>query len=159
MTADSRISAIVFGTSAGLILALATLCTRAVAIGASPRWRLPFHLICHGIEKRCLVLWSVPMPICSRCAGIYLGFLGGLFLFLIVPAIRDRVFPTLLLVILVAPLVLDGVSQALGFRESTNDLRMITGVAAGAAFMAWVMTRIEFHAIVRERRLASAASR
>ena len=143
MTSDSRIAGTLFGFSAATILALATLCTRAVALGASPKWRLPFHAICHGIERRCLILWNVPMPICSRCVGIYAGMLIALAVFAAFVVMRAHAVPTVLLLILLAPLALDGVSQATGLRESTNGLRLVTGLVAGFAFMLWAMTRIE----------------
>ncbi len=39
-----------------------------------------FFLMCHRRPERTLVLSGVPMPLCSRCAGIALGLaLGGLF--------------------------------------------------------------------------------
>lgn len=150
MTSDSRIAGALFGFSAATILALAILCTRAVALGASPKWRFPFHAICHGIEGRCLLIWGVPMPICSRCVGIYLGMLAALALFVAIAALRSHVMSALLLAFLTAPLVFDGLSQALGLRESTNALRLATGSLAGLAFMLWAMTRIE--ASARERR-------
>lgn len=153
MTNDSKIAGAVFGFSASAILALATLCTRALSMGASPKWRVPFHAICHGIERRCFVMWDVPMPICSRCVGIYAGMLAALALFATVAALRPKFIPTVLLVILVAPLALDGVSQAFGVRESTNALRLATGLIAGFAFMFWAITRIEVSA--RERRDAA----
>lgn len=159
MTSDSRISGAVFGFTAASILALATLCARAVSFGASETWRLPFRLLCHGIEDRCLLAWGVAMPICSRCFGIYAGMLAALLLFAAAGALRNRRLPTMLLVLLVAPLALDGLSQAAGLRESTNALRLITGFLAGGSFMMWVMTRIEAHAGERAARSGAALQR
>jgi uncharacterized membrane protein len=34
---------------------------------------LPFRLICHRIPERVISIAGTPMPICSRCAGIWLG--------------------------------------------------------------------------------------
>ncbi len=30
-------------------------------------------LLCHQLETRCLTVAGVPLPVCSRCSGIYLG--------------------------------------------------------------------------------------
>ena len=29
--------------------------------------------VCHQLPQRSFYLWSVPMPVCARCAGIYAG--------------------------------------------------------------------------------------
>jgi uncharacterized membrane protein len=34
---------------------------------------LPFRLLCHRIPERVLTIAGAPMPLCSRCAGIWLG--------------------------------------------------------------------------------------
>jgi uncharacterized membrane protein len=34
---------------------------------------LPFHFLCHRMPERILSIGGVPMPMCSRCAGIWLG--------------------------------------------------------------------------------------
>ena len=34
-------------------------------------------LQCHRLEGRVVVVSGVPMAVCSRCAGVYLGVLGG----------------------------------------------------------------------------------
>lgn len=142
MKRDTRI---VFGVVSAiplLILAASTICTWAIAAGASPRWRLLFRLTCHGMEERCLWLWGVPMPICARCAAIYGGILAGVFAFAVVPWVRERVMRTFALLALV-PLGLDGLSQMTGLRESTNPLRIATGLIAGFAFGLWILSAVE----------------
>jgi len=124
------------------ILAASLLCTRAVADGASPNWRLLFRVLCHGIAHRCFELWNAPMPICARCTGIYAGMLGGILLFMMLPHIEERLarwilgFATL-------PLAIDGLTQLARLRESTNPLRLETGLLAGAAFAFWALSAVE----------------
>ncbi|MGH7490173.1 MAG: DUF2085 domain-containing protein, partial [bacterium] len=137
-----------------------------------PMLRLPFKLLCHGIPHRCLTLFDTPMPICARCLGIYGGFLVGLGLFVIVIKTADgrqrttdsgqrtagltadphpRLLSAVryLLLIAVIPMLLDGGTQAIGLRESTNPLRLATGLTVGAAFGLWVLISIETR--VRQR--------
>lgn len=124
------------------ILAAATLCTWLVAHGATPMLRLPFRFICHGIEQRCLTIWNTPMPICARCTAIYIGLFGGLAVFFILPWLPEKVARWLMYAA-ATPMAIDGVTQALRLRESTNSLRVMTGSLAGFAFGYWILSAIE----------------
>ena len=128
------------------ILSASVACTWAIAHGASMRWRLLFRLFCHGIPERCFVLWHVPMPICARCTAIYAGFALAIVVFFLLPRMRERA-ARIVLVIAIVPLGVDGLTQLLRFRESTNELRLATGLAAGIAFGVWAITAIESHVV------------
>jgi uncharacterized membrane protein len=156
MTRDGRISTLVFGAVMLSILLLAIGATALVADGGSPLWRLPFRLLCHGIENRCLQLWGVPMPICARSTGIYIGGAAASLLFLVLPTLRRHPLPLRAMLILVLPLAIDGVTQLVRLRESTNDLRLATGLLAGASFLLWALGEIESNGrrIEQERALA-----
>lgn len=74
--------------------------------------------------------------VCSRCTGMYLGVLVGVFLSELMQRWKiPKIFPLFLLV----PLALDGIIQTIayvlaperGFYESTNPRRFITGVLFG----------------------------
>jgi uncharacterized membrane protein len=140
-----RDTKIVLGVLAGIptvILGAASLCSWAIAQGASMRWRLLFRLLCHGRVERCFELFGAPMPICARCTGIYLGLLAGLFAFPLIPVLRERVMRTVAFVV-VLPLGLDGLTQLFGLRESVNPLRVATGLIAGMAFGLWILSAVE----------------
>jgi uncharacterized membrane protein len=134
------IAAAVFAATALLILGAAVLCTWAIAHGASMQWRSAFRLMCHGIPRRCLTLWSVPMPICARCTAIYAGMVGGIAFFLAAWRLLDERWMRRVAVAGLIPMVLDGGTQALRLRESTNGLRIGTGFAASFFFLVWVLT-------------------
>jgi len=87
---DTLIVGAVIAAIAVTILGGSLLCTWAIAHGASMQWRLLFRLFCHGIPRRCLSLWNVPMPICARCTAIYGGTLLGLVLLRLLPAMSER---------------------------------------------------------------------
>lgn len=142
MRQETKIAGAVFLAIPVLILAAATATTWAIAHGASMQWRLLFRVMCHGIPSRCLLLWSVPMPICARCTAIYAGLFTGLALFLIVRRGSERAFRWIAFAAAL-PMLIDGVTQAAGFRESTNGLRLVTGAIAGLAFGMWVLCAIE----------------
>lgn len=143
MKRDTKIVLAFLGAIPALILAAASLCSWAIAQGASMQWRLLFRFMCHGRVQRCLELFSTPMPICARCTGIYIGLLAGLILFL--PLMRWLHERTMRMVsfIAIVPLGLDGVTQLLGFRESVNPLRIATGLIAGLAFGLWILSAVE----------------
>jgi uncharacterized membrane protein len=142
---DTRITALCLAALALIPLIASASATIAIAHGASPMLRLPFKLMCHGIAHRCLTIAGTPMPICARCVGIYGGFLAGLILFPILKGANERVMRILLAVAAIA-MFLDGVTQAIGLRESTNPLRLATGLTVGAAFGLWALVAIETRA-------------
>jgi len=142
MRPETRIAAPVFAAIPLAILGASMLCTWAIAHGAPMWWRLAFRFFCHGLPSRCLTLWSVPMPICARCVAIYVGLFLGLLSFFLLPWLRERVMRTVMYVAAV-PMAIDGISQAMRLRESTNPLRMATGLVAGLAFGIWVLSALE----------------
>ena len=142
MRRDTRIVAAFLTTVAAFILGASTLCAWAVAHGASPRWRVLFRVMCHGMERRCLTLFGVPMPICARCTAIYIGLIAGVAVFMLIPLIEERVMRVIMYAAAV-PLLIDGLTQATGMRESTSLLRLITGFVAAFAFGFWAVTAVE----------------
>jgi len=144
---DTKIVAATLVAISAAILSASVLCTALIARGASMRWRLLFRVFCHGIPERCLILWNVPMPICARCTAIYAGLLVSFAAFLILPRMRESVARMVLLAAVI-PMAIDGLSQLVQLRLSTNPLRIETGLLAGIAFGVWALSAIENHEIV-----------
>jgi len=142
MKRDTKIVMVVVAAIPAIILSASTLTAWAIAHGASMRWRLLFRLICHGIPSRCIEAFGVPMPICARCTGIYLGLIAGLLAFALIPFVTEKLMRTISF-IAVTPLAIDGLTQLARLRESTNPLRLATGIAAGLAFGMWVLSAVE----------------
>jgi uncharacterized membrane protein len=139
---DTKIVLAFAGSLPALILGAAGLCAWAISLGASMQWRLLFRMICHGKVERSLELFGAPMPICARCTGIYLGLLAGLLAFWLMPLLSEKVMRVTALAALL-PLAVDGLTQATGLRESTNGLRIATGLVAGLAFGLWILAAVE----------------
>jgi uncharacterized membrane protein len=142
MKRDTKIVLAFIAAIPTVILGAASLCSWGIAQGASSQWRLLFRMMCHGIPERCLEIFGTPMPICSRCVGIYAGMLLGIVAFWAVPLLRERVMRAFAFAA-VTPLALDGLTQLAGLRESTNALRIATGIIAGLAFGLWVLSAVE----------------
>jgi uncharacterized membrane protein len=139
---ETLIAASVFAAIPVVILSAAILCTWGLAHGASPAWRLPFRLLCHGIPHRCLLMWGLPMPICARCTALYLGLFAGLVTFFVLPWIHEKVV-RILMFAAAGAMAIDGLTQLARLRESTNELRLATGLALGFTFGMWVLSAIE----------------
>ena len=146
MKRDSAIVAVLLAAIGTAILSAALACTWAIAHGASMRWRLAFRLFCHGIPDRCIDLWGVPMPICARCTAIYAGLAVSLLVFFVLPRMTE-IAARVVLMIAVTPLAVDGLTQLVRLRESTNALRLATGLTAGIAFGVWAITAVESHVV------------
>ncbi len=142
MKRDTKIVLAFIAAIPTAILGASALCTWAIAHGASMQWRMLFRLMCHGKIERSLELFDVPMPICARCVGIYLGMLFGILAFRAILRLRERVMRVVAFVA-VTPLAIDGLTQLSGLRESTNELRIATGVIAGFAFGLWILSAVE----------------
>lgn len=85
-----------------------------------------FGLTCHQMPERTFFVFGHKMCLCQRCMAIYgtifgLGILFGL--------VRGRIQPLKWrwMLLLWVPMALDGFTQLFGWRESTWELRVITG--------------------------------
>lgn len=92
--------------------------------------------MCHQIPARTIAIGSGFLPICARDTGIYLGFFIS-FLFLLVADAgrRQNELPSKWVLSIVffsiGALALDGFSSYLGWRETTNTIRLATGLICG----------------------------
>ena len=86
--------------------------------------------LCHQKAERSLFINSNQMPFCSRCTAIWLGLAIGLgfMVFFIIKLNEKFVF---ILIAGIVPIGVDGVGQLLGFWESANLTRIITGLMVG----------------------------
>jgi uncharacterized membrane protein len=81
---------------------------------------------CHRIPERSFFYKEQQFPICARCTGIYIGYIA-----VIVFATFRTHFSVLWSFGLAIPMFIDGITQAYFRRESTNVLRLITGLMFG----------------------------
>lgn len=133
-----RILSIAFGALGLILLAGAALVPLIAHPGVEAAGRALFRLTCHGIPERSLTIAGEPMAICARCTGIWAGLLTGSLLFGI-GALRRPVITPRVMFLVALPLIIDGVSQATGLRESTNLLRLMTGFPTGLVGILWAL--------------------
>ncbi|MDG6218875.1 MAG: DUF2085 domain-containing protein [Candidatus Thermoplasmatota archaeon] len=101
--------------------------------------RIPFPLnqvydigdrLCHQRADRSFFINGNQMPFCSRCTAIWIGLVIGLLILSFFKVPLDERF-LLILILSLIPMGIDGTGQLLGFWESTNLLRVITGLITG----------------------------
>lgn len=72
------------------------------------------------------------IPVCSRDVAIYMAMLAGLIALPFLQKIESEDWPNKWVLVAAAlPTAIDGFTQLFGWRESTNFLRLVTGVIIG----------------------------
>jgi uncharacterized membrane protein len=99
------------------------------------------------MPERSYLFGGLQWPVCARCGGIYMGLVFALVALLLAYRGRQRtgspVWPSwLFLALALAVLGYDGLSSYLGWRSTTNDLRLISGIVTGAAIAPLVYTML-----------------
>jgi len=79
---------------------------------------------CHRRKDRSISMFGYTFPLCARCTGLVFGLIPALYL----SSMRQPVIPLFLSLILVFPLILDGGLQYVGYRNSNNPTRLLTGI-------------------------------
>jgi len=90
--------------------------------------------MCHQMDERALSAAGFTMPLCSRCAGLYLAVFLALPLFIFYCARRrTTVFTPFVPLVSLAALAwaADGVANFFGLWQTPNVLRFATGAALG----------------------------
>lgn len=94
--------------------------------------------LCHQLTARSFFSGGHQLPVCARDTGLYLGFIAALVTLWLLhrgerPTTPPR-WPILtVLGLFIASMAFDGVTSYAGLRETTNTLRLITGLLTGWA--------------------------
>ena len=96
--------------------------------------------VCHQLGARSLVFGEVVTPLCSRCAGIYMGFMVAAIILFIMFRERQSELPPLYVIIILAifflSTLIDGLASYMGLYTTNNIIRFSSGVFSGSAIMA-----------------------
>ena len=91
-------------------------------------------LVCHQKQERTLLIGGHFLPVCARDTGGLIGLLLGYALLPFFRRKRAKGPPNLYVSLaIMLPLLLDSFGQLFGLWESTNDVRLITGLLFGTA--------------------------
>ncbi len=88
--------------------------------------------LCHQKSDRSYFINGNQLPFCTRCTGIWIGMAIGTAITIFRRIELDGKFAVFIVAFLF-PIAIDGTGQLLGFWESINIIRMITGMLAGTA--------------------------
>ena len=98
---------------------------------------------CHQMPQRSTYLFGAQYPFCARDLGIYLGCLAGALSALGFRRMPGIISHPLAFTAFLAPMILDGVSQTImGLRESSNELRLLTGFLFGFGLVYFFAYRV-----------------
>ncbi|MFH1587130.1 MAG: DUF2085 domain-containing protein [Candidatus Diapherotrites archaeon] len=101
---------------------------------------LIFRPFCHQIPERSFFLFGYPLGVCARCFGIYFGLLISALIYPKIKKVDNLKFPKIHWMLLaLAPLAIDGITQLVGLRESTNLLRLTTGFIFGYVLLFYIV--------------------
>ena len=101
---------------------------------------LPFSYLCHQIPARSFYFAQHPFAVCSRCTGIYAGFLLGVITYPLVRSLRSTVTPERKWLFIAAiPLAIDFSLEFLGVWHNTHSSRFLTGALLGGVVVFYVL--------------------
>ena len=143
LSRSERIAAITYAAA----LAAAFLCVGAIV--AAPLFEatrdsgdmdlgsliyLAYSRVCHQLRNRSFQIEGHPFAVCSRCTGIYAGYVLGLVVYPFVRAIvRTETPARTWLLVAIAPAAIDLTGDFAGLFDNTLLSRALTGGVAGAA--------------------------
>ncbi|HEX6108297.1 MAG TPA: DUF2085 domain-containing protein [Ktedonobacteraceae bacterium] len=98
--------------------------------GISKQIFFSLHLVCAQIPSHSFYIFGHQLGMCARNFSIYASMFIGSLIFVFSKK-RIPGIPWWIWVLLILPLALDGTTQMFGWRESTWELRVLTGTLFG----------------------------
>lgn len=99
-----------------------------------------FTILCHQLPDRSYYIDNHQMAVCSRCTGVYAGFVLTLMLYPLLRPLNGSGPPRASwLLLAAAPLVIDFSVNLFGFWQNTHTSRLLTGAVLGGAVVFYVM--------------------
>jgi uncharacterized membrane protein len=102
-------------------------------------------LICHQLPARSFRLWSTPLPVCARCAGIYAGAAAAAALGLaghLAPRLATASRARRILAVAAMPTAATLIDEWTTGDTPVNWMRALAGVPIGAA-VAWIVGEVD----------------
>jgi uncharacterized membrane protein len=98
--------------------------------GISKQIFFALHLVCAQIPSHSFYIFGHQLGMCARNFSIYASMFIGSLIFVLSKK-RIPGIPWWIWVLMILPLALDGTTQMFGWRESTWELRVLTGTLFG----------------------------
>jgi uncharacterized membrane protein len=102
-----------------------------------------FAKLCHQLPERSYFVDGHKLAVCSRCTGLYAGFVFTLLVYPLIRSLKTTVTPPRSWLLLAAiPLIIDFSVTFFGFWDNTHTSRLLTGALLGGAAVFYVMPGI-----------------
>lgn len=102
-----------------------------------------FSPLCHQMESRSFLLFELPLAVCARCTGIYIGFLAALLYLLFTLNKPLKTIPKKrYLFLLLSPALLDFILNVFGIFSFPIFWRAFTGFLLGVILTFYIMPGI-----------------
>lgn len=102
-----------------------------------------FGAFCHQLPERSYFIDEHKLAVCSRCTGVYAGFVFTLLVYPLVRSLRTTAIPARKWLVLAAlPTFIDFSLTFFGIWENTHTSRLLTGFFLGSAAVFYVMPGI-----------------
>jgi uncharacterized membrane protein len=99
-----------------------------------------FSYLCHQIPERSFFIAGHPFAVCSRCFGLYAGFMTAAVFYPLVRSLRSIETPSRKwLFVAAVPMAIDFSIEFFGFGHNTHFSRFATGALLGAVAVFYVM--------------------
>ena len=109
---------------------------------------LKYFIPCHRRPDRSFFWRGKQFPLCARCTGLYGGGGIGLLVFVTRPIKISKFVGALLL----GPMYIDGITQLNDLRESTNILRLLTGLMGGVGLALTILNELSEVSSIESRK-------
>jgi len=100
------------------------------------------HYVCAQIPSHSFYIFGHQLGLCARNLSIYSSMFLGSLVFVLSKK-RLPGIPWWLWILMILPIALDGLTQMFGLRESTWELRLITGTLFGSGSVWFVLPYIQ----------------
>lgn len=107
--------------------------------------------VCHQMAERSFIFGGMPLPVCARCTGIYSGIFFSMLFFFIYGRHKGNkpysTWGTIIGACSFIPISIDGFFSYMGFWESNQFLRVVTGALAGASLPGFLLLGANFDVV------------
>ena len=100
------------------------------------------HFVCAQVPSHSFYIFGHQLGLCERNFSIYSSMFLGSFVF-VMSKKRLTGLPWWLWILFILPMAWDGITQMFGWRESTMELRLLTGCLFGLANIWFVLPLIQ----------------
>jgi uncharacterized membrane protein len=114
-----------------------------VDLWAEMLWQIGYAL-CHQLPERSLFIGGYQLPVCARDTGTMLGFGVILIFYVLAKRWKRAKLPDVTMLVVAgigfALFAFDGLSSYIGFRETSNTIRLISGLGFGLSLGIMLLT-------------------